>query len=299
MKRTGCLGLLLALMLLLTACSSGAGDSSAGSDYGNVDTAGDSWEMQGAETAGGETGTVSPTAANPSGDKMIYTANLTVETTSFDSAAQALAQATEALSGYFEDQHTTNTGSYRYASYTVRIPAEHFQEFLSQVGQICHVLDSSQNAEDVSEAYYDIEARLTTQRTKLERLQALLGQAEDMTDIITIESAISETELEIERLTGSLRDYDSRIQYATVTISLSEVAQLSNVEAPAVTFGARLGNAFLSACRGFVSCLENLAVFLARSWIILLILAGGTAAVVVILRRRKGKNHDGGDSSKA
>ena len=125
MKRTGCLGLLLALMLLLTACSSGAGDSSAGSDYGNVDTAGDSWEMQGAETAGGETGTVSPTAANPSGDKMIYTANLTVETTSFDSAAQALAQATEALSGYFEDQHTTNTGSYRYASYTVRIPAEH------------------------------------------------------------------------------------------------------------------------------------------------------------------------------
>ena len=198
MKRTGCLGLLLALMLLLTACSSGAGDSSAGSDYGNVDTAGDSWEMQGAETAGGETGTVSPTAANPSGDKMIYTANLIVETTSFDSAAQALAQATEALSGYFEDQHTTNTGSYRYASYTVRIPAEHFQEFLSQVGQICHVLDSSQNAEDVSEAYYDIEARLTTQRTKLERLQALLGQAEDMTDIITIESAISETELEIE-----------------------------------------------------------------------------------------------------
>ena len=179
MKRTGCLGLLLALMLLLTACSSGAGDSSAGSDYGNVDTAGDSWEMQGAETAGGETGTVSPTAANPSGDKMIYTANLIVETTSFDSAAQALAQATEALSGYFEDQHTTNTGSYRYASYTVRIPAEHFQEFLIQVGQICHVLDSSQNAEDVSEAYYDIEARLTTQRTKLERLQALLGQAED------------------------------------------------------------------------------------------------------------------------
>ena len=299
MKRTGCLGLLLALMLLLTACSSGAGDSSAGSDYGNVDTAGDSWEMQGAETAGGETGTVSPTAVNPSGDKMIYTANLIVETTSFDSAAQALAQATEALSGHFEDQHTTNTGSYRYASYTVRIPAEHFQEFLSQVGQICHVLDSSQNAEDVSEAYYDIEARLTTQRTKLERLQALLGQAEDMTEIITIESAISETELEIERLTGTLRHYDSLSQYATVTIALSVVARLSNVEAPAVTFGARLGNALLSACRGFVDFLENLAVFLARSWIILLILAGGTAAAVVILRRRKGKNHDGGDSSKA
>ena len=76
-----------------------------------------------------------------------------------------------------------------------------------------------------------------------------------MADIITIESAISDTELEIERLTGSLRDYDSRINYATVTIFLSEVAQLSNVEEPAVTFGARLGNAFLNACRGFVDFL--------------------------------------------
>ena len=49
--------------------------------------------------------------------------------------------------------------------------------------------------------YYDNEARLTTQRTKLERLQELLSKAEAMEDIITIESAISETELQIEYLT--------------------------------------------------------------------------------------------------
>ena len=296
MKKFGIVGMLLILSLLLAACSSNNGSSSydSGDDSGS-----DSWEVQTDAAAEGEIGTAAPTATSTAGDKIIYTAELIVETTNFDSAAQALSQATEALSGYYESQRTTSSGPYRSANYTVRIPAEHFQEFLGQVGQICHVLDSSQNADDDSEAYYDIEARLTTQRTKLERLQALLGQAEDMTDIITIESAISETELEIERLTGSLRDYDSRIQYATVTISLSEVARLSNTEEPAVTFGARLGNAFLSACRGFVDFLENLAVFLARSWIILLILAGGTAAAVVILRRRKGKNHDGGDSSKA
>ena len=293
MKKFGIVGMLLILSLLLAACSSNNGSSSydSGDDSGS-----DSWEVQTDAAAEGEIGTAAPTATSTAGDKIIYTAELIVETTNFDSAAQALSQATEALNGYYESQRTTSSGPYRSANYTVRVPAEHFQDFLGQVGQICHVLDSSQNADDVSEAYYDIEARLTTQRTKLERLQALLAQAEDMADIITIESAISDTELEIERLTGSLRDYDSRINYATVTIFLSEVAQLSNVEEPAVTFGARLGNAFLNACRGFVDFLENLAVFLARSWIVLVILAGGAAAALAILRRKRAKHH-GGDSS--
>ena len=86
-----------------------------------------------------------------------------------------------------------------------------------------------------------------TQQTKLERLQNLLAQAENMEDIITIESAISDTELEIERLTGTLRQYDSLVDYSTVYITLQEVYQLSDVEEPATSFGSRISAAFASA----------------------------------------------------
>ena len=42
-----------------------------------------------------------------------------------------------------------------------------------------------------------------------------------MADIITIESAISDTEYEIESLSGTLRHYDALVDYATVSLTLS------------------------------------------------------------------------------
>ncbi len=109
-----------------------------------------------------------------------------------------------------------------------------------------------------------------------------------MEDIITIESAISDTELEIERLTGTLRQYDALVDYATVYLSLQEVYQLSNVEEPATSFASRMGAAFASGWRGFVGALESLAVALAYGWVWLLLLAAvGTVAGRLLWKRRR------------
>ena len=136
--------------------------------------------------------------------------------------------------------------------------------------------------EDVSEAYYDTAGRLKTQQVKLERLQALLEQAENMEDIITIESAISETEQQIDDLSGTLQHYDAKVDYATVYVSLREVARLSNVEEPATGFGAQLAAAFSSGWKHFVSGVQDLAVALAYGWMWVL-----AAVVLVVLAVRK------------
>lgn len=70
------------------------------------------------------------------------------------------------------------------------------------MGTLCHVTWQDDSAENISEQYYDTQSRLETAQIKLARLQELLKKAENMEDIITIESAISETEYEIERLSG-------------------------------------------------------------------------------------------------
>ena len=67
----------------------------------------------------------------------------------------------------------------------------------------------------------------------------------------------------IDDLSGTLRHYDGQVDYATVSISLSEVYKLSNVEEVPDSFGSRLGKAFTGGWANFTDAIENFAVALA------------------------------------
>ena len=220
----------------------------------------------------------------PANAKIIYTANLSLETKEFDDASKALATLVSDMGGYFESRNVSQ-GYYRSLDAVVRIPVANFTAFLDRAGETAHAVNRSEYLEDVSEAYYDQESRLTTQRTKLKRLQELLAKAEDMADIITIESAISDTELEIEHLTGSLRKYDNQINYSTVSLSLSEVYRLSTDEEAPLTFGQRFATAFSSGFHRGVEGLEDFAIGVARNWVALIIWAAIIITAVLLIRR--------------
>ena len=228
-------------------------------------------------------------AAYPTGQKLIRTARMELETTAFEEAVRGLTDLTEQMGGYFESSSVGKRSNGRWAEYTVRGPAEKYQAFLDQAGELCHETWRDAQQEDISERYYDTEGRLKTQQIKLERLQALLARAENMEDIITIESAISETEQMIDDLSGTLRHYDGQVDYATVSISLSEVYKLSDVEEVPDSFISRLGKAFSGGWSDFTDGLENFAVALAYGWMWVLILAAVAVAVVRIFRKRRRK----------
>ena len=221
--------------------------------------------------------------------KLIYTAHLNMETTAFEEAVVALEKLVADYGGYFSNNNVYSYRSgYRNADYTVRIPAENFHVFLDQAGALCNVLSRSSTADDISEQYYDIAGRLTTQQTKLARLQELLTQAKNMEDIITIESAISDTEQQIEYLSGTLNRYDAQVDYSTVHISLSEVYRLSNTEEPVQGFGSRFITALKSGWQNFVSDMEDLAISLAYSWMWVIVWIVIIVVVIRAIRRRKG-----------
>ncbi len=279
------LSILLSLMLLfsLAACGAQASDmamNGASADK-NTSSAAPSMPMPAPEvgfdyampeetvsdsvSASGGTTTVSSTL--PENVKMIYRGYLYLESTGFDAAVSGLEQLVAEMGGYFESSELNNYSPYRSAYYVVRVPSAQYQPFCGRVGQLAQVNSQRHTTENVSEAYYDTESRLVTQRTKLERLQELLSKADVMEDIITLESAIAETELQIERLTGTLRKYDALVDYATVEINLEEVYELTEQEQPVIGFGAKLVEAFKTGTNNFVDDLERFALRFARNWI--------------------------------
>ncbi|MCD8240605.1 MAG: DUF4349 domain-containing protein [Oscillospiraceae bacterium] len=300
--------LLLTLMLMFTLLS-GCGSSSSSSSSSSIaydasyskaemvtenETADvaedDGWYMSETVSASGlDTGSANTSTATASAladAKMIYRATLDMETTNFDNVTAILDDLVAELGGYYESSGTDNYGTYRYAYYTVRIPAENFEAFCSQAGTLCQLNSIYRTSENIGEQYYDTESRLLTQQTKLDRLQTLLAQAESMEDIIALESAISETELEIENLTGTLRRYDSLVGYSTVNINLQEVYRLTEQETPAIGFGAKLSAALRSGTTGFVDGLQSLVLSIASAWAAWLIFLLIVAAVVIIVMRR-------------
>lgn len=288
MKRIFVLALALLLAASLTACgggSSGSDSSGATADYVTTDDAPRVPETEPgwAEESGGSS------AANPAlaDAKIIYTADMELETREYDEATAALDRLVAEMGGYYESRSTYNYGTYRRASMTVRVPAENYRAFCDQAGEAAHRTRMTEDTQNVSEAYYDIEARLTTQRTKLERLQELLAQAESMEDIITLESALSDTELQIEYLTGSLRSYDALISFSTVTINLQEVYKISSEEEVPMTFGQRLGSAFSTGLRRGIDGAEDLLISFARNWVAVLVWIAVIAVVVTVVRRKK------------
>ena len=223
--------------------------------------------------------------------KIIYTGTLNLETTDFDSTVKAVTALADALGGYLESS-TVGTGgrSYRWAEYTIRVPAAQFQSFLDQAGDLAHVTWQNTDLQNITETYYDTEGRLKTQQIKLERLQKLLAQAENMEDIITIESAISETEWNIEDLSGTLRHYDALVDFATITVSLQEVYKYSDTEELPENFGDRLGSALSRGWKSFVDGMADFAVVLAYNWMWIILWAVIIAAVVVIIRKVRRRN---------
>lgn len=299
MKKNRLLPALLLLAVLLSSCSSGGKasfDAEQGATNSVTSSLPSSPDMEeyspGYQSDGAQAPNPQPEVRSES--KLILRADLEVESTEFDKAVTALDQLVRENGGYYESSALRqgsyySTGSARMGEFVIRIPQEKYTSFLSAAGTVGHITNKNETAEDVGEAYYDTELRLKTQRSKHERLLSLLEKADSMETIIALQTALSEVEYEIERLSGTLRQYDSLVGYSTINLRLDEVLTLTEQPKETARLSGRLANAFASGLRALGRHAGDLAVWAAYHFVGLVIFLTATTAVVLVLLKRRGK----------
>ncbi|MBR3742184.1 MAG: DUF4349 domain-containing protein [Clostridia bacterium] len=224
-------------------------------------------------------------------EKIIRSASFTVKTADYEADLQKIQDLTAEMGGrveYMSSSGDATLGQIRSASLTLRIPSQRLDAFLTGAQGIGTITGMTQEMEDVSDSYYDTQTRLETQREKLKRLQAMIAQAEDVSDLIEIESAIADTQYYIDRYTGTLKSYDSRVDYSTVRVTVRETKVTETKE---VSLGERILTGIGDSFQEFGWFLEDMVIFLAFAlpWIITLA-AVGLVAVLIIRARKNRKN---------
>ena len=169
---------------LLTGC--GASGTAASSSAAQDMMSSESMAAGGAESA------LLPedvsTAENA--QKLIYNADLELETTGFDAAQDTLQAAVENTGAWLEysEMNGSAEDQDRRLYYTVRVPVDNYRTFLEQAGQSGSVLSLNESAQDVTASYIDVEARIDSLEAQRERLAELAAQAETTADLLEIES---------------------------------------------------------------------------------------------------------------
>ncbi len=317
MKRIFALTLAALTLLCCTACSAGAAMNDSAYYPGDYELYSSKIESESVSTSAPSTavkpsfdavdGAVkeSPEVGEqslPEGRKIIRTMNIAAETKTFDAAAASIEALTASLGGYVENSSRSGgslrNGSSvvaRSASYTLRIPAEKLDAFRAGLGEGINVVRESSGVDDITDRYFDVDARLSTLKTEEERLLAMLEKATELEYLITLERRLSEVRYEIESYTGTLRRYDSQVAYSTVHLTLDEVLEYTPVTQTPKTFGERIGIAFRDSWSDFADGCKNFAVGFVYALPTLLVLAvifGGIAVVTVLVVKRAMKKKD-------
>lgn len=198
--------------------------------------------------------------------KIITTGSVDLKTKEFDDTILKIQERLYDLGGYIESSSVDGKNSNlpddmqnRYAYFVVRIPSEDFEGYVNSLNTVGSISNVQTDTEDITNSYYDTEARVLTLETEETRLLELLTEAKNIEDIIVIEERLSYIRYDIESLTGTLKKWDNRVNYSTLTINIREVYEI--VE-PDETFLDEIGTTFKNSLSGVGSFFTELLFFI-------------------------------------
>lgn len=156
--------------------------------------------------------------------KIIRNADLHLEVEKYDDAYKSIGEITRAKKGFIAGASTTRlaNGKIR-ATVTLRIPPDKFEETLTELGKLGTVRHQAISTADVTKQYQDLESRLKSKETLVERLKKVLLEGKGtVKELMEVEVQMGATIEQIESIKGELKYFDNLVGLSTITMQVFE-----------------------------------------------------------------------------
>ena len=159
------------------------------------------------------------------GPQVIRTAHATlrVDKGSLDAIWQSLVGQVTSAGGIVSAADTeAQQGSVHSVTLTFSVPSDRFQSTLDALRKTATLESLNVTADDVSQESVDLAARERSLGEQRAAIEALLGRASSIADIISIRQELAPIQDELERIQGRRSYLDHSTSYSTITVDLHE-----------------------------------------------------------------------------
>jgi hypothetical protein len=227
----------------------------------------------------------------PIADRMIIrTGELSIIVADTETALRQVRGIAAGLNGYVSNANVRQVSDGLWGDVTIRVPADSFDAAMDQIKELAvEVVAESVSAQDVTEEYTDLNARLRNLEATEEELLALLTEVRERTrsaeDVLAIYGELTNIRGQIEQIKGRMGYLERLTALATISVELVPEEEAK----PIVEEGWQPLNTLRDASRSLV----NAAQFLvdAAIWLVvfvlpvLLVLILPVVIIVVVWRR--------------
>jgi len=162
--------------------------------------------------------------------KVIETAQVTLETMNLAKTEKFAIDLLAKRKGKVDSANVTlDANGRRSGSYTLRIPAGQLSDYLNELAADPDVVvrQRSLSAQDVTEEFVDISARLENMKRHETRLREILAKANTVDEVLKVEKELSTVRSQIDSTTGRLKAMTGKIEMSTVQLRISEVTVIT------------------------------------------------------------------------
>jgi hypothetical protein len=287
LSRAGAIGL-IALLATTAACSGGE-DSASSATPGGAPAAvagGDQSLTGGSAGAPTETASDTGTSPAPADRKLIIRITVGVEVDDVAAAVDQVVALAKQHGGELSAS-TMDLSDPRFAGgdLVFRVPPAETDAFIAALDPGIGRRTSLQTAtEDVTLKVTDLASRIETARASLDRVRALLTDAKNIGEVITLEGELTQRQNALDELLSEKTYLDGQVAMSTVTVHL-----LASGTAPK-TADDGIGAAFARGWHDFVAFLGGVVKFIGYTLPFLVLFGVGGAIAWWIKRRVARRN---------